>query len=463
MTGHAGRLLVDLVVSGPVVSRVRLADALWSERPPASADAALRVHLTRLRRLLDDTPLTLERRGSALELVGAVTDIDCCERSVRRARDVRAASATWGELDEAAAILSRSANLWRGQPFSPYDDDPDLATSVNRVQTLRAEAEELAFDIDLDRGRHGALIADLERAVANEPFREGAWARLMVALYRDGRQRDALERLLGCADPAGGPARRRARSRAPATVLADPGPGPGPRLEATQRGARARAGRHGHQVRSLRCAHRTGQGVRRDRGRRWASIGSSPCADRPGSASPPSSRAVVEAAAIDPVIVDLDRVASPGLVPVALAEALGLRPDPSDGIDPLPLVHAALAEAEAIVVLDGGDRLGLATAAIASDLLGGLPLGAPPGGASVAARTRAGARDRAAAPGSGRCHRAAGAAARRGRRHASRSASEAALERVAVATDGHPLSAAARRRVDHAPRRRRGRRPARGG
>ena len=82
-------------MAGPVVSRERLADALWGDDPPASRDAALRVHLTRLRRLLDGTAVTIERRGSALELAGARTDVEECERIVRATRDARAAGATW--------------------------------------------------------------------------------------------------------------------------------------------------------------------------------------------------------------------------------------------------------------------------------------------------------------------------------------------------------------------------------
>lgn len=371
VTGHAGRLLVELIVSGPVVTRERLADALWSDHPPASADAALRMHLSRLRKLLEPTPVTLERRGSALELVGAVTDIDHCVASVRRAREVRSREPTWSELDEAAAALARSAELWRGQPFAPYDDDSELAVSVNRVQTLRAEAEELAFDIDLDRGRHGALVADLERAVADEPFREGAWARLMLALYRDGRQRDALA----------------AFASARTLLVEQLGVEPGPELQRIHARIldqdpdldwRAPASAPPEPAVTSIRSERSDALIGRDK--EFAAVATALGEHRvvtvcgpPGIGKSALVAAVVEPAATETVVVDLERVASGPLIPVALADALGLQPDPSDGIDPLPLVRAALCESATIVVLDGGDRLGGAVADLVVDLVAACP------------------------------------------------------------------------------------------
>lgn len=372
VTGHAGRLLVELVVAGPVLSRERLADALWGDEPPPSADAALRVHLTRLRRLLDDTPLTIERRGSALELVGAVTDIDECERCVRSARAARAGDATWAEIDAAAASLATAAERWRGQPFAPYDDDPALAASVNRVQSLRAEAEELGIDIALDRGRHRSVIADLERAVADEPFREGAWARLMVALYRDGRQRDALA----------------AYTSARSLLVEQLGVEPGPELQRRHAQVLAQDPEldwrppveppdHAPIVTGIR-SDRSDALIGRDKqfdaivaflgDHRLVTV----CGP-PGIGKSALVRAVSDAAVIEPVVVDLDQASSVGAIPLALVDALGLRPDPSDGLDPLPLVVAALGEAEVIVVLDGGDRLGPDVSGIAAQLLAACP------------------------------------------------------------------------------------------
>lgn len=369
VTGHAGRLLVELIVSGPVVSRERLADVLWSDHPPASADAALRMHLSRLRRLLESTPAALERSGSSLELVGAATDIDHYEASVRLAREVRSGEATWAQLDEGAAALATSAGLWRGQPFAPYDDDSELAGSINRVQTLRAEAEDLAFDIDLDRGRHGALVVDLERAVADEPFREGAWARLMVALYRDGRQRDALA----------------AYSSARALLVEQLGVEPGPELRRVHALILAQdpdldwtAPANAPAPSPVVGGDRSDALIGRDK--EFAAVVAALGEHRlvtvcgpPGIGKSALVAAVVESAVPDPVVVDLERVASAALLPVGLADALGLQPDPSDGIDPLPLARAALEGSDVIVVLDGGDRLGAAVADLATDLLACCP------------------------------------------------------------------------------------------
>jgi DNA-binding SARP family transcriptional activator len=444
VTGHAGRLLVELVVAGPVLTRERLADALWGDDPPPSSDAALRVHLTRLRRLLDDTPLTIERRGSALELVGAITDIDECERCVRHAREVRASGATWDDIDAAAASLSAAADRWRGQPFAPYDDAPSLAASVHRVQSLRAEAEELGIDIALDRGRHRAVIADLERAVADEPFREGAWARLMVALYRDGRQRDALAAFTSArsllveqlgVEP--GPELQRRHAQ----VLAqDPGLDWRPPADAPERSPIVTG------IRSDRSDALIGRDKQFDA--TVASLGDhrlvTVCGP-PGVGKSALVRAVSDAAVVEPVVVDLERVASVGAIGVAIADALGLHPDPSDGLDPLPLVLAALGDTEVIVVLDGGDRLGAGVSCLVGDLLDAcatirvlvarrtplalpaeavidLPLLEPPDALALLVQLVDAGAGGTAGVGLGAV------------------AEEASLERVVAATNGHPLS-----------------------
>jgi predicted ATPase/DNA-binding SARP family transcriptional activator len=172
-----------LLNANRVVTRERLVEALWGERPPATAANALQVAVHGLRKVVGQERL-LSREGGAYELVVEPGELDVVEfeRVVARAR-AGVASAT--ELRHALA-------LWRGPAAS--DAYPDAVRSeLARLDELRLSALEERIDADLRAGRHVALVEELEALAAEEPYRERLRSQLMLALYRAGRQAEALE------------------------------------------------------------------------------------------------------------------------------------------------------------------------------------------------------------------------------------------------------------------------------
>lgn len=162
---------------GQTVSADRLAEGLWAEAPPASAPKMVQLYVSRLRRLLDGSGVRIVTRGRGYELqLPEEESVDAIR--FERLLDTRPRDAL---------------ALWRGQALSDLADEPFAATEIRRLEELRLRATELAIDADLAAGRHAEVIAELEALVAQEPLRERLHARLMLALYRSGRQADALE------------------------------------------------------------------------------------------------------------------------------------------------------------------------------------------------------------------------------------------------------------------------------
>ena len=192
VTGHAGRLLVELVGRGPTVTRDRLLDVLWPHDAPKSADAALRVHLSRLRKLLQGAGVSLVHRDGGYAAVGATTDLDLFDDLMGRARVDRQLADDPDGLATAHALVDQALGLWRGEPLGRFGERDDVADLVQGMRNRREAAEDLAADLLLERGLHQVAVVVLEGAAASRPFHEQCWARLMVALYRCGRQRDAL-------------------------------------------------------------------------------------------------------------------------------------------------------------------------------------------------------------------------------------------------------------------------------
>ena len=211
------------------VSADRLMEGLWGEQLPPTAAKTLRAHVSRLRRALeasgDGTAIVTRAHGYELRLAPEDVDARRFERLVER-----------GAPREALA-------LWRGRALEDVADEPFAAAEIRRLEALRQAAVEQAVDGDLDAGRHRELIGELEALVADEPYRERLRGQLMLALYRSGRQADALRVLSGRPGRAGRPDRRRAGSGAPAIARGDPAARPRPGLRRQPRGRRPR-GRH---------------------------------------------------------------------------------------------------------------------------------------------------------------------------------------------------------------------------
>ena len=173
-----------------VVPAERLIDELWGEDPPATAAKGLQVHVSELRRALGDGhPIVTRPTGYAVELAPEALDLDRFERQLDEARRLRAA----GDLRAAADVLRAALALFRGPPLADVELLGRAAAEGARLDSLRLAALEDRLELDLALGEHAAAIPELEVLVAQHPYREQLHAHLMVALYRAGRQADALE------------------------------------------------------------------------------------------------------------------------------------------------------------------------------------------------------------------------------------------------------------------------------
>jgi YVTN family beta-propeller protein len=182
-------LALLLLRSNQVVSTDRLVDALWEDDPPASAVNSVHVYVSQLRKLLGDGQLQTRGRGYLLELQPEQLDLRRFEHLLDEGRALLAAD----EAERAAEALQRGLGLWRGPPLSDFASEPFAQSEIARLEELHLAALEERIDADLALGRHGDLVAELEARVRDHPLRERLRAQLMLALYRSGRQAEALD------------------------------------------------------------------------------------------------------------------------------------------------------------------------------------------------------------------------------------------------------------------------------
>ena len=186
--GAKQRALLALLLlhAGEVVSSDRLVEELWAEAGPGGPKA-LSVAIARLRRTLGgDHHLITRAPGYALRIAGDQLDL---LRFERLAAEGRAAS----DPATAAARLHEALALWRGPPLADLAYEPAFQAEIGRLEELRIAALEDRVDADLALGRHAAVAGELEALVADQPLRERLRGQLMLALYRSGRQAEALE------------------------------------------------------------------------------------------------------------------------------------------------------------------------------------------------------------------------------------------------------------------------------
>jgi DNA-binding SARP family transcriptional activator/ABC-type branched-subunit amino acid transport system substrate-binding protein len=179
-----------LLHRGEAVSTDRLSDELWGERPPASAAKTVQVYVSNLRRALGDGLLVT--RGHAYLLLTAADqlDVDRFEALVGEGRT----ALEEGDARRASERLRKALALWRGPPLADFAYEPFAQAEAARLQEERLAAVEDRIDADLALGRHAALVGELEALVREQPLRGRLQGQLMLALYRSGRQADALER-----------------------------------------------------------------------------------------------------------------------------------------------------------------------------------------------------------------------------------------------------------------------------
>src|SRR4051812_26127373 len=179
------------------LSAERLIDELWGEHAPPAAAKSLQMHVGRLRRALGAAGPDVTSRDSLLQtLPGGYRirlkpgELDL-ERFERCAADGRRALAA-GDPHTAARRLSAALAEWRGPALADLSGEPFAQLEIARLQELRLGAIEDHVEARLAVGEHAELVAELERLVAEEPFRERPRGQLMLALYRSGRQAEAL-------------------------------------------------------------------------------------------------------------------------------------------------------------------------------------------------------------------------------------------------------------------------------
>jgi DNA-binding SARP family transcriptional activator len=187
-------LALLLLSANRVVSRDRLIGELLSDQVAASADHALRVQVWRLRKALgrgsDDEPRLIGRApGYLLRVEPGELDLEAFEQTVAQGRNALAD----GRAEEAADALYAAATLWRGRPLADLEFEPFARVEVERLEELRLTAVEERVEAELVLGRHALLVPELERLVADHPFRERVRGQLILALYRSGRQAEGLE------------------------------------------------------------------------------------------------------------------------------------------------------------------------------------------------------------------------------------------------------------------------------
>jgi predicted ATPase/DNA-binding SARP family transcriptional activator len=192
MAAKQRALLATLLLArhGEAVSATYLIDVLWGDDPPATAAKALQVHVSQLRRALGpDQPIVTRAAGYAADLGPEALDLDRFESLVERAHEERAAA----RLAETSRLLREALGLFRGPPLVDAPLMGPAAAEPGRLASLRLAVLEERIEVDLETGGHATVIGELEALTAEHPYRERMVAQLMLALYRSGRQADALE------------------------------------------------------------------------------------------------------------------------------------------------------------------------------------------------------------------------------------------------------------------------------
>src|SRR4051812_2569790 len=162
--------------AGRTVSADHLSQGLWGDEPPASAPKMIQLYVSHLRRAIDGDGAQIVTRGRGYELQINGGEVDAirfeCLLGEHRPREALA--------------------LWHGEALADLADEPFAAPAIRRLDDLRLRASETAIDADLEAGRHADVIGELEQLVTEQPLREHFHAQRMLALYRSGRQSEAL-------------------------------------------------------------------------------------------------------------------------------------------------------------------------------------------------------------------------------------------------------------------------------
>lgn len=213
------RILLACLVAraGSTVSTDALIEAIWGERPPRTAGKSLQNHVVRLRRILEPghggAPVVLVTDPGGYRLVVVDEKIDA--RQFERLARLGSRAYQDGRTSAAAQTLREALALWRGRAFEGMESIGFADRESRRLEELRLLTTEDRIAADLDVGHAREVVAELEALIADQPLRERLWQLLMLALYRSGRQGDALA----------------AYGRARAVISDELGVEPGPQLQ----------------------------------------------------------------------------------------------------------------------------------------------------------------------------------------------------------------------------------------
>lgn len=183
-------LLAMLLLNGnSVVSADQLIGGLWGSELPAAAGATLRLTVSRLRKAIAQDRIATVSPGYLLHLQLDELDLDRFDRLLDQGRDLLSKD----HVGDASRLLGQALSLWRGQPLAEFADYPFAGPARARIEESRLSAVDLHLEAQLALGRHTELIPRLRSLVAESPLREHLRCHLMTALYRSGRQAEALD------------------------------------------------------------------------------------------------------------------------------------------------------------------------------------------------------------------------------------------------------------------------------
>jgi DNA-binding SARP family transcriptional activator len=182
-------LVLLLLHPNEVVPTDRLIEELWGEDSPERAAAALRVNVSRLRKALPQDVLTTRSPGYVMRVEPDELDLHRFERLVDEGRSLLAR----GLAADASERLREALSLWRGSALANFAYETFAQAAIARLEEIRLAAVELRIDADLVLGRHDELVGELEALVSEHPLRERLQMDLVTALYRSGRQAEALD------------------------------------------------------------------------------------------------------------------------------------------------------------------------------------------------------------------------------------------------------------------------------
>jgi predicted ATPase/DNA-binding SARP family transcriptional activator len=191
LAGAKQRALLALLLlhANRVLSRDRLIDELWGGEPPATAVTSLQVYVSRLRKLLPPETLLTRPPGYLLAVDPNDLDLQRFEHLLTQGHEALGG----GDAEEAARVLHEALTLWRGPALAEFAFEPFAQNEIARLEDLRLGAVEERIEADLALGRHADVIGELEALIGENPHRERLRGQLILALYRSGRQADALD------------------------------------------------------------------------------------------------------------------------------------------------------------------------------------------------------------------------------------------------------------------------------